>query len=105
MAKAKKEGVRERYKKKTHKLTPRLVDFIRSQEGKLSYRKICKEVKKMTNGMCVIWPSTIHYVIKNVSYVKECDNPKKNHIYDLIEQAQDDDEFDIDSLTFAEMEY
>ena len=95
----------KRYGQKTHKLTPKLVRYIRSQEGKMSYRKICKEVYKMTHRACKIYPSTIHYIFANKIHKIKDDVEDKIYIYDLIEQAQMDENLDIDKLTRAEVEY
>jgi len=101
--KKKKETLKERYKKTTHKLTPKLIEFIRESEGKLSYRQICKEVARMTGNRCTIHPSAVHYVIKGRA--ENAIEPPKTFIYDLIEQAQENEEFDIESLSFKTTKY
>ena len=101
----KKKLTKEKYKQKTHKLTKKLVEFIRQQEGKLSYRQICAEVRKKTSNRCKIHPSTVHYILKNRIHKIESEDPNKVFIYDLIEQAQNDDSIDIDELTTDDTRY
>ena len=101
----KKKLTKERYKQRTHKLTKRLVEFIRQQEGKLSYRQICAAVRKKTSNRCKIHPSTVHYILKNQIHKIESEDPNKIFIYDLIEKAQTDESLNVDELTTDDTRY
>ena len=72
---------RVRAKKKTHKLTERHVEMIRSQKGKQSVREIAKWFARETHYIYKVSPSMVHRILSG-----ERHGPKKDKvsIYDLI---------------------
>jgi len=78
---------RAKNRKKTHKLTKEQVELIRSQKGKMSLREICAWFKKQTDNRCSVSPSTVSRILNNKVHC----NIETKSIFDLIEQAQNQD--------------
>jgi hypothetical protein len=80
---------RARAKKKTHKLTERHVNMIRSQKGKQSVREIAKWFARETHYIYKVSPSMVHHILSGKRHA-----PKEDHlsIYDLIEEEVSDEE-------------
>ena len=74
---------RRRAKKKTHKLTERHVQMIRSQKGKQSVREIAKWFARETHYIYKVSPSMIHHILTGKRHVRKED---QKSIYDLIEE-------------------
>ncbi len=74
---------RVRAKKKTHKLTERHVEMIRSQKGKQSVRDIAKWFGRQTHHIYKVSPSMVHLILAGKRHAPRED---KVSIYDLIEE-------------------
>ena len=82
---------RRRAKKKTHKLTERHVEMIRSQKGKQSVREIAKWFARETHYIYKVSPSMVHHILTGKRHTRKED---KVSIYDLIEENISDEEID-----------
>jgi len=80
---------RRRAKKKTHKLTERHVNMIRSQKGKQSIREIAKWFARETHYIYKISPSMVHHILTGKRHVRKEDHVS---IYDLIEEEVSEEE-------------
>ncbi len=80
---------RRRAKKKTHKLTERHVQMIRSQKGKQSVREIAKWFARETHYIYKVSPSMIHHILTGKRHVRKED---QKSIYDLIEEEISEEE-------------
>ena len=74
---------RRRAKKKTHKLTERHVEMIRSQKGRQSVREIAKWFARETHYIYKVSPSMVHHILTGKRHGKKED---QQSIYDLIEE-------------------
>ena len=72
---------RRRAKKKTHKLTERHVNMIRSQKGKQSVREIAKWFARETHYIYKVSPSMVHHILSGKRHSRKEDQVS---IYDLI---------------------
>jgi len=88
-SKAKPRKDRQRAKKKTHKLTPRHVEMIRSQKGKQSVREIAKWFARETHYIYKVSPSMVHHILTGKRHAPKED---QRSIYDLIEQGVSEEE-------------
>ena len=75
---------RRRAKKGSHKLTPKQVEMIRSQKGKMSIREICKWFKEKHHGIHRVSPGLVCRILNNQVHKPKED---KVSIYDLIESG------------------
>jgi len=82
---------RIRAKKKTHKLTEKHVEMIRSQKGKQSVREIAKWFSKQTHHIYKVSPSMVHHILTGKRHAPKQDNKS---IYDLIEEEISEEELD-----------
>ena len=80
---------RRRAKKKTHKLTERHVEMIRSQKGKQSVREIAKWFAKETHYIYKVSPSMVHMILTGQRHGSRDD---QQSIYDLIEEEISEEE-------------
>ena len=80
---------RRRAKKKTHKLTERHVEMIRSQKGKQSVREIAKWFARETHYIYKVSPSMVHHILTGKRHASKED---RQSIYDLIEQGLSEEE-------------
>jgi hypothetical protein len=80
---------RRRAKKKTHKLTERHVDMIRSQKGKQSVREIAKWFARETHYIYKVSPSMVHHILSGKRHARKED---QQSIYDLIESGMTEEE-------------
>ena len=80
---------RRRAKKKTHKLTERHVDMIRSQKGKQSVREIAKWFARETHYIYKVSPSMVHHILSGKRHGRKED---QQSIYDLIESGMTEEE-------------
>ena len=80
---------RRRAKKKTHKLTKRHVEMIRSQKGKQSVREIAKWFARETHYIYKVSPSMVHHILTGKRHARKED---QQSIYDLIEGDISDEE-------------
>mgnify|MGYP002017790829 CR=1 FL=1 len=80
---------RRRAKKKTHKLTERHVEMIRSQKGKQSVREIAKWFARETHYIYKVSPSMVHHILTGKRHTKKED---QQSIYDLIQEELSDEE-------------
>ena len=80
---------RRRAKKKTHKLTERHVEMIRSQKGKQSVREIAKWFAKETHYIYKVSPSMVHHILTGKRHGSRED---QQSIYDLIEEGITEEE-------------
>ena len=80
---------RQRAKKKTHKLTERHVNMIRSQKGKQSVREIAKWFARETHHIYKVSPSMVHHILTGKRHRRKED---QRSIYDLIEEEISDEE-------------
>ena len=85
-----KKGLRKdrvRAKKKSYKLTPKQVEMIRSQKGKMSIREICKWFKEKHHGIHRVSPGLVCRILNN-----QIHKPKEDSIsiYDLLESDNGD---------------
>ena len=80
---------RRRAKKKTHKLTERHVDMIRSQRGKQSVREIAKWFARETHYIYKVSPSMVHHILSGKRHARKED---QQSIYDLIESGMSEEE-------------
>ena len=80
---------RRRAKKKTHKLTERHVNMIRSQKGKQSVREIAKWFARETHYIYKVSPSMVHHILSGKRHGKKED---QQSIYDLIEEEISEEE-------------
>jgi len=91
---------RRRAKKKTHKLTKRHVEMIRSQKGKQSVREIAKWFAKATHYIYKISPSMVHHILTGKRHARKED---QKSIYDLI--AEEISEEDLSKLDPKKVNY
>jgi|TARA_R110000765_G_scaffold97085_1_gene182740 hypothetical protein len=85
---------RARAKKKTHKLTQRHVEMIRSQRGRQSVREIAKWFARETHYIYKVSPSMVHHILSGKRHGPKQD---RRSIYDLIEEGVSEEELaDID---------
>ncbi len=75
---------RARAKKKTHKLTERHVQMIRSQKDKQSVREIAKWFARETHYIYKVSPSMVHHILTGKRHAPKSD---QQSIYDLIESG------------------
>jgi|TARA_R110000824_G_scaffold71504_1_gene182851 hypothetical protein len=80
---------RRRAKKKTHKLTERHVNMIRSQKGKQSVREIAKWFARETHYIYKVSPSMVHHILTGKRHARKED---QRSIYDLIEEEVTEEE-------------
>jgi hypothetical protein len=80
---------RRRAKKKTHKLTERHVEMIRSQKGKQSVREIAKWFARETHYIYKVSPSMVHHILTGKRHKRKED---QRSIYDLIQEELSDEE-------------
>jgi hypothetical protein len=80
---------RQRAKKKTHKLTARHIEMIRSQRGKQSVREIAKWFARETHYIYKISPTMVHHILSGKRHSPQTD---RQSIYDLIEQGLSEEE-------------
>jgi hypothetical protein len=80
---------RRRAKKKTHKLTERHVNMIRSQKGRQSVREIAKWFARETHHIYKISPSMVHHILTGKRHARKED---QRSIYDLIEEEVSEEE-------------
>lgn len=80
---------RRRAKKKTHKLTERHIEMIRSQKGKQSIREIAKWFARETHYIYKVSPSMVHHILTGKRHAPKED---RQSIYDLIEQGLSEEE-------------
>ena len=80
---------RRRAKKKTHKLTDRHVEMIRSQKGKQSVREIAKWFARETHYIYKVSPSMVHHILSGKRHARKED---QQSIYDLIESGMSEEE-------------
>ena len=80
---------RRRAKKKTHKLTERHVEMIRSQKGKQSVREIAKWFARETHYIYKVSPSMVHHILSGKRHARKED---QQSIYDLIESGMSEEE-------------
>jgi hypothetical protein len=80
---------RRRAKKKTHKLTERHVEMIRSQKGKQSVREIAKWFARETHYIYKVSPSMVHHILSGKRHGRKED---QQSIYDLIESGMSEEE-------------
>ena len=80
---------RRRAKKKTHKLTERHVNMIRSQKGKQSVREIAKWFARQTHYIYKVSPSMVHHILTGKRHARKED---QRSIYDLIEEEVSEEE-------------
>lgn len=80
---------RRRAKKKTHKLTERHVEMIRSQKGKQSVREIAKWFARETHYIYKVSPSMVHHILTGKRHSRKED---QKSIYDLIESGISEEE-------------
>jgi hypothetical protein len=80
---------RRRAKKKTHKLTERHVEMIRSQNGKQSVREIAKWFARETHYIYKVSPSMVHHILTGKRHTKKED---QKSIYDLIQEEMSEEE-------------
>ena len=74
---------RRRAKEKTHKLTERHVEMIRSQKGKQSVREIAKWFARETHYIYKVSPSMVHHILSGKRHARK---EVQKSIYDLIEE-------------------
>ena len=74
---------RRRAQKKTHKLTPKHVEMIRSQKGRQSMREIAKWFARETHYIYKVSPSMVHHILTGKRHARKED---QKSIYDLIEE-------------------
>ncbi len=80
---------RIRAKKKSHKLSKKHVEMIRSQKGKQSVRAIAKWFQEQTHYVFKVSPSMVHRILTGERHTVK---PDKISIYDLIlEEASEED--------------
>ena len=82
---------RRRAKKKTHKLTERHVEMIRSQKGKQSVREIAKWFARATHYIYKVSPSMVHHIL---SGKRHGGKENQQSIYDLIEEEISEEELE-----------
>ena len=82
---------RQRAKKKTHKLTQRHVEMIRSQKGKQSVREIAKWFARETHYIYKVSPSMVHHILSGKRHVQK---EHQRSIYDLIESGLSEEEIE-----------
>ena len=82
---------RRRAKKKTHKLTERHVEMIRSQKGKQSVREIAKWFARETHYIYKVSPSMVHHILTGKRHARKED---QQSIYDLIEAGMSEEELE-----------
>jgi len=82
---------RRRAKKKTHKLTKRHVEMIRSQKGKQSVREIAKWFARETHHIYKISPSMVHHILTGKRHARKEDQVS---IYDLIADEASEEELE-----------
>ena len=92
---------RRRAKKKTHKLTERHVDMIRSQKGRQSVREIAKWFARETHYIYKCSPTMVHYILTE-RYHKP--KEKQLSIYDLINNDEIDEK-KLDDLNPRDIKY
>lgn len=80
---------RRRAKKKTHKLTERHVEMIRSQKGRQSVREIAKWFARETHYIYKVSPSMVHHILTGKRHKRKED---QRSIYDLIQEELSDEE-------------
>jgi hypothetical protein len=80
---------RRRAKKKTHKLTARHVEMIRSQKGRQSVREIAKWFAQQTHYIYKISPSMVHHILTGKRHARKED---QRSIYDLIQEEVSEEE-------------
>ena len=80
---------RLRAKKKTHKLTDKHVEMIRSQKGKQSVRKTAKWFQEQTHYVYKVSPSMVHHIFSGKRHAQKEDEVS---IYDLIAEEMTDEE-------------
>ena len=80
---------RRRAKKKTHKLTERHVEMIRSQKGKQSVREIAKWFARETHYIYKVSPSMVHHILSGKRHARKED---QQSIYDLIDSGMSEEE-------------
>ena len=91
---------RRRAKKKTHKLTERHVEMIRSQKGKQSVREIAKWFARETHYIYKVSPSMVHHILSGKRHSKKEDHQS---IYDLI--AEDMSEEELNNIDPKKVKY
>jgi len=91
---------RRRAKKKTHKLTPRHVEMIRSQKGKQSIREIARWFARETHYIYKVSPSMVHHILTGKRHRRKED---RTSIYDLIEE--DISEEELQKLDASKIKY
>lgn len=91
---------RLRAKKKTHKLSPKHVEMIRSQKGKQSVRATAKWFQEQTHYIFKVSPSMVHHIFSGKRHA-----PKEDvvSIYDLI--AEDNSEEMLKDLDPTKVRY
>ena len=91
---------RLRAKKKTHKLTEKHVEMIRSQKGKQSVRAVAKWFQVQTHYIYKVSPSMVHHIFSGKRHAPKEDEVS---IYDLI--AQDNGEEMLEGLDPKKVKY
>ena len=87
MSEKKQRPDRLRAKKKSHKLSKKHVEMIRSQKGKMSVREIAKWFQKRTHYIYKVSPGMVSLIHNNKAH-KVDDGPD---IYDMILAAQSEE--------------
>lgn len=91
---------RLRAKKKTHKLTEKHVEMIRSQKGKQSVRATAKWFQEQTHYIYKVSPSMVHHIFSGKRHAPKEDEVS---IYDLI--AEDMTEEQLENLDPKKVNY
>ena len=91
---------RRRAQKKTHKLTPKHVEMIRSQKGRQSMREIAKWFARETHYIYKVSPSMVHHILTGKRHQRKED---QQSIYDLI--AEEISEEDLSKLDPKKVNY
>jgi len=90
MSEKKQRPDRLRAKKKSHKLSKKHVEMIRSQKGKMSVREIAKWFQKRTHYIYKVSPTMVQYILTERYHADKEDD--KVSIYDLINNDNLNDE-------------
>jgi len=90
MSEKKQRPDRLRAKKKSHKLSKKHVEMIRSQKGKMSVREIAKWFQKRTHYIYKVSPTMVQYILTERYHANKEDD--KVSIYDLINNDNLNDE-------------
>ena len=102
MSEKKQRPDRLRAKKKSHKLSKKHVEMIRSQKGKMSVREIAKWFQKRTHYIYKVSPTMVQYILTE-RYHADKDESKES-IYDLI-NSEELNEKELDKIDPKDVKY